>query len=162
VLSLVGAAMTIGANALGHGLTATHVRPPWWLDATIGSIPPLVLAATAHLVALLTRVPEPTVDDREPDLAEADLPAQPVEVAVPVEASERVALAAPVAVASLTVVNAEADVYEVELAERARRLVEQSPVRVGRRRLAELLEVTEHQARQLLEEIDRDAGWSAS
>lgn len=74
-------------------------------------------------------------------------PAEPVELFAP---------------PSLTAVTSEADDYEMELSERARLLVEQSPVRVGRRRLAELLEVTEHQARQLLDEIDRDAARSVS
>jgi hypothetical protein len=63
---------------------------------------------------------------------------------------------------SLAAVTAEADDYEMELTERARRLLEQSPVRVGRRRLAELLDVTEHQARQLLDEIDRDVALDES
>jgi hypothetical protein len=147
VLSLAGAAMTIAANALGHGLAAAHVTPPWWLDAALGSIPPMVLAATAHLVALLTRAPEHNEDEQERDQPESGQPVEPVE---------------PFAPPTLAAVTAEADDYETELTERARRLVEQSPVRVGRRRLAELLDVTEHQARQLLDEIDRDAARSVS
>lgn len=153
VLSLVGAAMTIAANALGHGLTATHIRPPWWLDAAIGSIPPLVLAATAHLVALLTRAPEHNEAEQNLSQPEAGQSVDPVEVLESVE---------PLALPSLAAVTADADDYEAQLTERARRLLEQSPVRVGRRRLAELLEVTEHQARQLLDEIDRDSARSAS
>jgi hypothetical protein len=50
-------------------------------------------------------------------------------------------------------IGAEADAYEAELADRARALVDGSPFPVGRRRLARELDITEYQARLLLDRI---------
>ncbi|HEY1971851.1 MAG TPA: DUF2637 domain-containing protein [Pseudonocardia sp.] len=57
------------------------------------------------------------------------------------------------AVAVDALIGAEADAYEAELADRARVLVEGSPFPVGRRRLARELDITEYQARVLLDRI---------
>lgn len=56
-LALVGAVLTITANAAGHGITAAHVQPPWWLAAVLGSIPALALVAVVHLIALMRWAP---------------------------------------------------------------------------------------------------------
>ncbi len=160
-LALAAAVVTIGANVLQHGLAAYRLAPPWWLVAALAAIPPTALVAVAHQVALLAR----------PGDAAAAVVAPVVEVPV-VEVPVRMVADKPEHLvdekvdklgevdeapgAELAVVSGDAGAYEAQLRVRARRLMAESPVPVGRRRLAELLEVSDWQARQLLAELTPD------
>lgn len=131
-LALAAAAVTIGANVLQHGLAAYHTMPPWWLVAALAAIPPTALVAVAHQVALLTRA-HSVLDP----------------VAGKPETSSSPAAARP---GSRPVERATGD---DGLAARALRVITATPGPVGRRRLARELDISEHQARQLLPQIAR-------
>lgn len=138
-LALAAAVVTVGANVLQHGLAAYHAAPPWWLVATLAAIPPTALVAVAHQVALLSR-PTPATAALEPAAA---APGDAATVtSAPVARPDRERESSPVP----------------ELLERTKALVDASPAPVGRRRLAKELDVTEHQARQLLSRVTRPAG----
>jgi hypothetical protein len=135
-LALAAAAVTIGANVLQHGLAAYHQTPPWWLVAALAAIPPTALVAVAHQVALLTRT-HPTTTP-VPDAHSSDPGGQTT--TPPASAAAAPAPALPLG--------------EDELAKRARQLVATSEQPVGRRRLARELEISEHQARVLLSQVN--------
>jgi hypothetical protein len=130
-LALAAAVVTIGANVLQHGLAAYHAVPPWWLVAALAAIPPTALVAVAHQVALLAR-PHPTGG---PERGED-----------------------PGGVGEPALTPAGRGVGDTELAARARRVVTGSERPVGRRRLARELDITEHQARQLLSQVSSSVG----
>jgi hypothetical protein len=137
---------TIAANVLQHGLVAHHATPPWWLVAVLAAIPPTALVAVAHQVALLARptAPSPLLEDS----------AAPV----PGECGPAVAHGeAPVPGVMHPVGETTGDVGE-ELVDRARQLVTASPAPLGRRRLAKELDISEHQARQLLTHVTQTPG----
>ncbi|WP_214364963.1 DUF2637 domain-containing protein [Pseudonocardia sp. H11422] len=119
--------LSVAANALGHGLEAYGLAPPWWVVVVVSAIAPAVLGAVVHLAVLVGRrrvdvpgVEEPH-DDEVIDLEENGL-------------SRWWETAQPVSEPSLT--------------DRAQVLIAGG---LGRRRLAKELGVTEHEARQLLE-----------
>lgn len=67
-LALLG--LSVAANALGHGLAAFSVAPPWWVVVAVSAIAPAVLGAVVHLAVLVGRPHEPTLavsDDEDPD-----------------------------------------------------------------------------------------------
>jgi hypothetical protein len=55
-LALLG--LSVVANALGHGLAAYRLVPPWWVLVIVSAIAPAVLGAVVHLAVLVGR-PEP-------------------------------------------------------------------------------------------------------
>jgi hypothetical protein len=93
-LALLG--LSVGANALAHGLNAYRLAPAWWVVVIVSAIAPAVLGAVVHLAVLVGRVTPAPVD------GELD------------RATELIAAG------------------------------------VGRRRLARELDISEHEARQLL------------
>ena len=129
-LGLLG--LSVAANALGHGLAAFVLRPPWWVVVLLSGIAPAVLGAMVHLAVLVGRPAEPAqLDVDETDCigqAEAaeDEAAEPEQDPAPgVPAVEPVSDQDP----ALTLIAAGA----------------------GRRRLSRELGVTEYEARRLLE-----------
>jgi len=93
-LTLLG--LSVGANALAHGLEAYRLAPAWWVVVAVSAIAPAVLGAVVHLAVLVGR-------------------------ATPAEAHGGL--------------------------DRATELIAAG---VGRRRLARELDISEHEARQLL------------
>jgi hypothetical protein len=54
-LGLLG--LSVVANALGHGLAAFALAPPWWVIVAVSAIAPAVLGAVVHLAVLVGRPP---------------------------------------------------------------------------------------------------------
>jgi len=52
-LALAAVVSSVAGNAGQHAMTAAHAATPWWVVVAIASVPPVALAATAHLAALL-------------------------------------------------------------------------------------------------------------
>src|SRR3954452_25258092 len=48
-------ALSVAANALGHGLAAYALAPPWWVVVALSGIAPGVLGAMVHLAVLVSR-----------------------------------------------------------------------------------------------------------
>lgn len=61
-LALTLLALSVAANALGHGLAAYRIAPPWWVVVVVSAIAPAVLGAVVHLAVLVKR-PAPTLVD---------------------------------------------------------------------------------------------------
>ncbi len=131
--------LSVGANALGHGLAAYHRAPAWWVVVGVSAIAPAVLGAVVHLAVLVGRpgpavVPEPAdVGTDEVDLDDGLFDE---------DGMSRFWADAPPA----TGANG---------ADRAAVLISAG---VGRRRLARELGMSEYEARQLLEQIRSGAG----
>src|SRR6476660_4973110 len=52
-LTLLG--LSVGANALAHGLEAYRLAPAWWVVVAVSAIAPAVLGAVVHLSVLVGR-----------------------------------------------------------------------------------------------------------
>lgn len=52
-LAWTAVALSVVGNAGEHAMAAAYVVAPWWVVVLIASVPPIALAATAHLGALL-------------------------------------------------------------------------------------------------------------
>lgn len=52
-LALAAVAGSVAGNAGQHAMAAANAATPWWVVVAIASVPPVALAATAHLAALL-------------------------------------------------------------------------------------------------------------
>src|SRR4051794_23238330 len=70
-LGLLG--LSVAANALGHGLAAYGLLPPWWVVVALSGIAPAVLGAMVHLAVLVGHVERG--GDR-PDLDDEPIPYQ--------------------------------------------------------------------------------------
>lgn len=68
-LGLLG--LSVAANALGHGLAAFALSPPWWVVVIVSAIAPAVLGAVVHLAVLVGRHTDP-VPDTDEQAADAD------------------------------------------------------------------------------------------
>ncbi len=53
VLALVLYTLSVGGNAVSHGLSAYGLRPPWWLVVVVSGVAPAVLGAVVHLAVLV-------------------------------------------------------------------------------------------------------------
>jgi hypothetical protein len=135
-LALALLALSVAANALGHGLAAFALAPAWWVVVIVSAIAPAVLGAVVHLAVLVGRVanvaggPAPDEHEHEHD---------PDAEAVYAELVDEHGLSrfwehAPPA--------------EPAPPDRAKELIAAG---VGRRRLSRELDITEYEARQLLE-----------
>lgn len=113
---------SVAGNAIVHALTAYSLAAPWWLVVAVSGIAPGVLGAVVHLAVLVGRRGElPHVEDEPVDYWPTELDEHGLS-----RAWETAPPAAP---------------------DRAERLIAAG---VGRRRLARELDITEHEARQLL------------
>lgn len=130
-LALSLLALSVAANALGHGLAAFALAPAWWVVVIVSAVAPAVLGAVVHLAVLVGRpVPAPDVDE------------EPIPYELTAEAYEAGALDE----------NGMSPLWEVapparDDGDRAADLIARG---VGRRRLSRELGVTEYEARQLL------------
>jgi hypothetical protein len=126
-LGLLG--LSVGANALAHGLDAYRLAPAWWVVVAVSAIAPAVLGAVVHLAVLFGRPVALSVDDE------------------------------PCAV-DVTVAAVEADTLDEHgLSHRWNDAPPATPDRAdeliaagaGRRRLSRELDITEYEARRLIE-----------
>jgi hypothetical protein len=123
-LGLLG--LSVVANALGHGLEAYRLAPPWWVVVVVSAIAPAVLGAVVHLAVLVGRTEAllPAVEDPDVDMDAEFLDENGVSrwwATAPPTGRER---------------------------DRAAELIAAG---VGRRRLSRELGMSEYEARQLLE-----------
>ena len=133
-LTVVLLASSVAGNAVVHGLTAYHLAPPWWLVVAVSAVAPAVLGAVVHLAVLTGRA-----------VGSGDTPATAGNV------DHRGAAA----------LTSDAGGQQDELLAQARRLIVGSEGMYGRGRLAEALNVSEHRARQLLEQLSASNGTGA-
>ena len=136
-LGLLG--LSVAANALGHGLAAFVLAPPWWVVVVLSGIAPAVLGAMVHLAVLDGR---PHGPDRSPVTAEnanrheehSDPARAPDDDRLPVEQDTAT--------------------DDTRTDDTAARDIDRAAVLIaagaGRRRLSRELGVTEYEARQLL------------
>ncbi len=73
-LTLLG--LSVGANALAHGLDAYRLAPAWWVVVVVSAIAPAVLGSVVHLAVLVGRPLAPPVDNTDPS------PVDPIVAAV--------------------------------------------------------------------------------
>lgn len=125
---------SVAGNALGHGLAAYATRPAWWVVVAVSAVPPAVLGAVVHLLALVAQARsaarEAAADD--PGVASWDEEA-------PDWWADATVVAVPAADGDDDAPPAGTDTVAHLIAQGA-----------GRRRLARELGVSEHQARELL------------
>lgn len=125
-LALLG--LSVVANALGHGLEAYRLAPPWWVVVIVSAIAPAVLGAVVHLAVLVGRTePVPVeaddqVDDLDVDFLDENGMSRWWATATPTESRHE-----------------------------GNRAAELIAAGVGRRRLSRELGLSEYEARQLLE-----------
>lgn len=67
-LALALLALSVAANALGHGLEAFTLAPAWWVVVIVSAVAPAVLGSVVHLAVLVGRPANPSADlaDEEP------------------------------------------------------------------------------------------------
>lgn len=70
-LALLG--LSVAANALGHGLAAFDLDPEWWVVVIVSAVAPAVLGAVVHLAVLVGRPHE--IEPDAPALRVHDDPA---------------------------------------------------------------------------------------
>lgn len=140
-LTWVLLASSVAGNAVTHYLAAYGLRPAWWLVVIVSAVAPSVLGSTIHLAVLVGRTAEevetPAAEPIEQDNSKL-LPVAPsLGVAVPAPSQPKRAKTLP-APTDRTVSETKAAAL---LASGA-----------GRRKLARALDISEHQARVLLEQ----------
>jgi Protein of unknown function (DUF2637). len=133
-LALTLLALSVAANALGHGLAAFELAPAWWVVVIVSAVAPAVLGAVVHLAVLVGR-PAAAVDpveDDEPVPYELTADAYDADLLDEHGLSRRWDTAPP---------------SSPSPEERAAALIADG---VGRRRLSRELDITEYEARRLL------------
>lgn len=143
VLALALLALSVAANALGHGLEAFGLAPAWWVVVIVSAVAPAVLGAVVHLAVLVGR-PTPSA----PDFDESDHADEPIGYQLTAHADE----------AGLLDENGLSHQWDDAL--RSDEPAASSPsldraavliaAGAGRRRLARELSITEYEARRLL------------
>lgn len=160
-LALVLLASSVAANAVSHGLAAYGARPAWWLVVLVSAVAPGVLGAVVHLSVLVgrstvtghgrqvsTRQDTPLGDvavwdgnDLAPGLDLTGWPTASPLVTTPVPAEVEVGgEVAPYGFTGTTETEEGWNAYAVHLIGKG----------WGRKRLARELDLTEHEARELL------------
>ncbi|MGH3614941.1 MAG: DUF2637 domain-containing protein [Pseudonocardia sp.] len=144
-LALLG--LSVGANALGHGLAAFSLAPQWWVVVIVSAVAPAVLGAVVHLAVLVGRPDDPVhgpvggfaelgghdAGDEHADAVAAGL--------LDERGLSRLWETAPPAAKRIT--------ERMTTGQRAEALIAEG---AGRRRLAQELDISEYQARRLLDE----------
>lgn len=127
-LAIAALGLSVMGNGMAHWLVAFHVAPPWWAVVAVAAVPPVVLGAVAHLAAIVV-----TQDGRQPspDPTPALAPASP---------------------APSPATPADHQPSPDPNLERVAELVASDPD-VGRPTVARELNISEHQARKLLEQV---------
>ena len=75
-LALSAVALSVSGNAGEHAMAAAHAATPWQVVVAIASVPPVALAACAHLAALLAAT-RPAPEQTGQEAAEPDTTSQP-------------------------------------------------------------------------------------
>ena len=140
-LALALLALSVAANALGHGLEAFGLVPAWWVVVIVSAVAPAVLGAVVHLAVLVGRAEHVAPEVAEDADAEDAGDGEPVRYQPTTEAADAGAL--------------EEDGLSrrwdnsppVTENDRAAALIAAG---AGRRRLARELDITEYEARRLL------------
>ncbi len=140
-LGLLG--LSVAANALGHGLAAYVLAPPWWVVVALSGIAPAVLGAMVHLAVLVGHVER---DDDRPDLNDEPIPYQLVHDPDDVDVDEVEALDGRGL--SRRWADAPPALAPAGTSDRAAELIAAG---AGRRRLSRELDITEYEARRLPE-----------
>jgi len=145
-LALLG--LSVAANALGHGLAAFSLAPVWWVVVIVSAVAPAVLGAVVHLAVLVGRPDDEPADGPAGGVAELGGPDAADEHADAIAAGllderglSRMWETAPLA--------AEQRTERMPAEQRAEALIAGG---AGRRRLAQELDISEYQARRLLDE----------
>lgn len=135
--------LSVAANALGHGLAAYLLAPPWWVVVVLSGIAPAVLGAMVHLAVLVGHehrssgsIRSGAVVDDEP------IPYELVADPDPADALDR-----PVPSGRRVVTPPEG------LDPPSERAIALIAAGAGRRRLSRELDITEYEARRLLERV---------
>lgn len=134
-LTWVLLASSVAGNAVVHYLAAYSLRPIWWLVVAVSAVAPAVLGAVVHLAVLVGRGRGGKVADNIP----GNIPAPS---ALPVAPNLGAAALEPPSVPC----------PPDDLLSRTERLLP-----IGRRALSERLDITEHQARELLRRAKANA-----
>lgn len=93
-LAWTAVGLSVVGNAGEHAMAAAHATAPWWVVVLIASVPPIALAATAHLGALLStrsdraKPVEPSAATRPEATSAPAEPAEPASVDVAAEQQE--------------------------------------------------------------------------
>jgi hypothetical protein len=148
-LALVLLGLSVAANALGHGLAAFSLAPAWWVVVIVSAVAPAVLGAVVHLAVLVGRPDdEPLIGPvggvdgvGGPDAADGHADAVAVGL-LDERGLSRLWDTAPPTAEQVTV-------GQMTVGQRAEALIAEG---AGRRRLAQELEISEYQARRLLDE----------
>lgn len=123
-------ASSVAGNAVVHGLSAYHLAAPWWLVVAVSAIAPGVLGAVVHLAVLVGRKGSDSVGET----GTSDTPDGYIQ--------------------SIGTTDGPVD----ELRIKALEIVQSRGGQVGRGVLARELDVSEWQARRLLEELGNTNG----
>lgn len=145
-LALLG--LSVAANALGHGLAAFSLAPAWWVVVIVSAVAPAVLGAVVHLAVLVGRPDDEPADGPAGGFDELGGHGAALEHADAVAAGllderglSRLWESAPLAAEQMT--------ERMTAEQRAEALIAEG---AGRRRLAQELDISEYQARRLLDE----------
>ncbi len=146
-LALVLLAGSVAGNALSHGLSAYALTASWWVVVAVSAVPPAVLGAVVHLATLTahghTGGHEQVGGATGKGAGTGDTPGW--EAAPTPDGSSGIPVPAP----GSSLVQVGQGVGADNLAvDRAAELIAEG---VGRRRLARELDITEYQARQLMD-----------
>lgn len=147
-LALALLALSVAANALGHGLAAFNMAPAWWVVVVVSAVAPAVLGAVVHLAVLVGRADDVTGDAthdvsrvRPDQLGDVD---EPVPYALTVAAFDAERL-------DYNGLSRFWDHAGPAPAPRGQRAAELIADGAGRRRLARELGISEYEARQLID-----------
>jgi hypothetical protein len=146
-LGMIG--LSVAGNAVSHWLVAYQVTPPWWAVVAVAAVPPAVLGAVAHLAALAVTRQRPVTAAPEAVVAELETSSKLDEVS-PTDLEPG---------SKLEQGQAAPGEPGESLVDRARYLVaagEAEGRKVGRASLARQLGCSEHQARQVLRQLDAE------
>ena len=152
-------ALSVAANALGHGLAAFVLLPPWWVVVILSGIAPAVLGAMVHLAVLVGR-PEGSerasaTVDAAAQIPWTDPPVMPAasgfpRCSGPPPDADTPRPLDPWTPGDGTADNAQDPTVAGAAADDTDRVAALIADGAGRRRLSRELGVTEHEARRLL------------
>jgi hypothetical protein len=158
-LALVLLGSSVAANALSHGLAAYGMRPAWWAVVLVSGVAPAVLGAVVHLAVLCGRgeckVEDASLKSGTDDSSLLVIPVSPTveDAGPPADTSDSASAGGLHVVPSPTpaTFDSESTVAPGEVGDGAGdRVAELIAAGAGRRRLVRELQITEHEARQLL------------
>jgi hypothetical protein len=156
--------LSVAGNAVSHWLVAYQVTPPWWAVVAVAAVPPAVLGAVAHLAALAgrgTQIVGTSESNGRVHLDQvtlADLePSSNLDEVSPTDLDSSAKLAEqPASLATPGEPNDSPGETLVDQARYALAVADAEGRKVGRATLARQLDCSEHQARQVLRQLDAE------